>query len=89
MNSEDADLLNSDVEEHNESDVPYRESSVTVIVSDDTEEEGGKEAATSKPKSFSDKDNKWLKLKEEGDSDMMDEEELSDEEEQVTRIGAL
>ena len=83
VHSEDADLLSSDVEQHNEADVPYRENSVTVIVSDDSEEEDEKKETASKPKSFTDKDNKWLKLKEEGGSDNMEEEEMSGEEEQV------
>lgn len=89
MHSEDEDLLNSDVEEQNESTEPYRDNSVTVIVSDETDDEKEKEDVPSKPKSFSDKDNKWIKLKEEGDSDHMEEEEMSDEEEHVIRKGVF
>ena len=39
MHSEDEDLLNSDVEEQNESTEPYLDNSVTVIVDHMEEEE--------------------------------------------------
>lgn len=91
--SDDEALLNSDEMMENEEVEDFRDNSVTAIISDDSEEmeeedeeDEEEDVPQGNAKAFSDKDNKWLKLKKnalESDEDEEEEEEEEDEEEMV------
>ena len=96
--SEDEALLNSDDLPEYEGNSTMNENSVTAIISDDSDEmdvedEVGEdeEATQENVKAFSDKDNKWLKLKKNAlDSDEEEEkEEEEEEEEEMVCIGRV
>ena len=81
--SEDESLLNSDSDGDRVALTPILDTSATVIISDESEEETDNKNNTANPKAFSDKDNKWIKLKEDRKSSDMEEEEESEESELV------
>lgn len=81
--SEDESLLNSDNDGDKVSLSPILDTSATVIISDESEEEIDQKDNAPNPKAFSDKDNKWIKLKEDEGSNDMEEEEESEESELV------
>lgn len=81
--SEDESLLNSDNDGDKVSLSPILDTSATVIISDESEEETNQKDNAPNPKAFSDKDNKWIKLKEDEGSNDMEEEEESEESELV------
>lgn len=89
--SEDEDLLNSNEGSENSVATPIGDNSVTAIVSEESdspemEEEDDESAVppSENAKAFSDKDNKWLKLKKNAlESDEEEESEEESEEEKV------
>ena len=96
--SEDEALLNSDDLPEYEGNAMANENSVTAIISEDSEEmeveseeEEDEKVPQGNAKAFSDKDNKWLKLKKSAlDSDDDEEEdEEEEEEEEMVSIGGL
>lgn len=85
---EDEDLLNSDSDKDMQFRSFFDDNSVTAIISDGSDEEENVEneneendKPSQKPKAFSDKDNKWLKLKK-SDEDMEEEEDENEESEE-------
>lgn len=94
--SEDEDLLNSNEGSENLVATPIGDNSVTAIVSEESdspemEEEDNESAVPSNEnaKAFSDKDNKWLKLKKNAlESDEEEENEEESEEEKVLALVA-
>ena len=87
--SEDESLLNSSSDEENIVKSPFSDNSVTAIISDESsenevenEEEDEEEKISQKPRAFTDKENKGIKLKGD-DNDMEEEDDMEEDEEKV------